>query len=172
MWKWLGEKDKMLHEHAANADLNLNKMKRADYDIEGWIRSGKISNIYVDGIQGIDFTEDLIANNQFEALVNVYVPMEEINRQVGNFWGMSEDDEMRDAGFEIKTDNNGKEYVVVPMVYTRPYSEQMLTYVNNMFNDQIGLSNSYSDMAEEVRNRYAAMMGLTNMSEQYTPFLQ
>lgn len=169
LWKWLGEKDNLLHEKANAADLNLDKVKRQDYDIEGWIRSGKVSNLYVDDIQGIDFTEDLTANDQFESLVNVYVPMEEINRQVGNFWGMSEDDEMRDAGFEIKTDDNGKEYVLVPMVYTRPYDDQMLTYVNNMFNKQIGLPDSYSKLAEHVRNRYAAMLGLTSMSEQYIP---
>lgn len=168
MLHYLSDKNKLLSKKASDAGLNLSKLKRQDYDLEQWIRSGKVSNVYVDGLNGLDFTTDLVGKEQFQGLVNVYAPLDEIADQTNAMFGWGVESDLKQAGFEIKSDASGKKYVIVPMVYTRPLTPQMKNYVNNVYNEKIGLSDTYNVEVERIRNTISQMLGITNIAQQYT----
>lgn len=168
MLHYLSDKNKLLSKKASDAGLNLSKLKRQDYDLEQWIRSGKVSNIYVDGLNGLDFTTDLVGKEQFQGLVNVYAPLDEIADQTNALFGWGVESDLEQAGFEIKSDASGKKYVIVPMVYTRPLTPQMKNYVNNVYNEKVGLSDTYNVEVERIRNMISQMLGITNIAQQYT----
>lgn len=165
--QYLSEKDALLEKKAKEAGLKLSSLQRKDYPLEQWIRSGKVSSIYVDGIHAFDFTEDLTENSQFEGLTNVYVPLSEVEEASPNLFGQGVESAMRDAGFEIKSDNTGKQYVIVPMVYKTPYTPQMRDYVNSTYLENTGMSSNYKDIATQIRNTFSAMLGITHPLQQF-----
>lgn len=165
--QYLSEKDALLEKKAKEAGLKLSSLERQDYPLEQWIRSGKVSSIYVDGIHAFDFTKDLTENSQFEGLTNVYVPLSEVEEASPNWFGWGVESAMRDAGFEIKSDNTGKKYVIVPMVYKTPYTPQMRDYVNSMYLENTGMSSNYKDIATQIRNILSAKLGITHPLQQF-----
>lgn len=168
--QFLGEYDPKLKEQAMAAGINLDQLQRDDFPIAQWLNGnddGKISGAKVHDIMGINFSEDLHNRQQVDILMNVDVPLSEIQRLSDEWWG--EEEMLRNLHFQIVggVGEGAEKYVRVPVVTTRPYNVNFSSFVNPIYQHQVNMPSTAIRDNEAYRSLLEYMAYGISPADQY-----
>lgn len=168
--QFLGEYDPMLKEQANSAGINLDLLRRDDFPIPQWLNGnddGKISGAKVHDIIGLNFSEDIHNRQQVDILMNVDVPLSEIERLSNEWWG--EEEMLRKLHFQIVggVGEGAEKYVRVPVVITRPYNVNFSSFVNPTYQHQVNMPSTAIRDNEAYRSLLEYMTYGISPADQY-----